>query len=321
MKPAAVSFARAAAGSRLRTSGTPLSVPGCRAERDVELDARAALLRRPGLRRLRDHGSLRLVRRDVYDARLQPGRVELLLGRVLLLGRDVGHGDRRWLGRRRRRWRSGGGGGGGTAAVLPLETFSRTVEPPATRFPPCGFCATTLPFGCEDGTMKAFGFEPGAADRRDGVVTRLADRVRHRHEPARDVDRHRRAARDPRPGLRALREHRPGRLASRRRWPSPPGSRSTARCSTAAASRWPTTFGTASVCTAETVSVTTECLTTFAPGFGSCATTVPGSAVLAPVRMRAIRPRAFSRCTASRASGARRSDVDRRGALAGRCRA
>ena len=69
---------------------------------------------------------------------------------------------------------------------------------------------------------------------------------------------------------------------------------------TAAASRLPTTFGTASVCTAETVSVTTEWRTTSAPGFGSCATTVPGSAELALVFIRAIRPRWFSRWTASR---------------------
>jgi hypothetical protein len=69
---------------------------------------------------------------------------------------------------------------------------------------------------------------------------------------------------------------------------------------TAAASRLPTTFGTASDWTAETVRVTTVSLTTSAPGFGSCATTVPASAELERVTVRAIRPRAFSRCTASR---------------------
>ena len=46
------------------------------------------------------------------------------------------------------------------AVVLPLETFSRTIEPPATRFPACGLCATTLPFGCEDGTTNAVGLNP-----------------------------------------------------------------------------------------------------------------------------------------------------------------
>ena len=72
--------------------------------------------------------------------------------------------------------------------MLPLETFSRTAEPPGTRLPPCGFWATTVPFGCDEGTVKAFGFEAGPADRRDGVVARLADGVRHGHEPARDAD-------------------------------------------------------------------------------------------------------------------------------------
>src|SRR6478752_4588136 len=54
----------------------------------------------------------------------------------------------------------GGGGGGGAVEVLPLETLSRTAERAGTRLPPCGFCATTVPFGLVDGTVKAFGVRP-----------------------------------------------------------------------------------------------------------------------------------------------------------------
>src|SRR6476620_419229 len=53
-----------------------------------------------------------------------------------------------------------GGGGGGAAEVLPLETFSRTVEPPGTRLPASGRWATTIPFGRAEGKVKAFGVRP-----------------------------------------------------------------------------------------------------------------------------------------------------------------
>src|SRR6476661_5369157 len=54
----------------------------------------------------------------------------------------------------------GGGGGGGAAEVFPLETFSRTVEPPGTRLPAAGRWATTMPFGRDEGTMNALGTRP-----------------------------------------------------------------------------------------------------------------------------------------------------------------
>src|SRR5690242_744934 len=79
-------------------------------------------------------------------------------------------------------------------------------------------------------------------------------------------------------------------------WTRKPSDRSSL---TAEAARRPTTFGTAFVCTAETVRVTTECLTRSAPGPGSCATTVPGACALGRVTVRAIRPFRFSRTTAS----------------------
>src|SRR6476659_4011234 len=53
-----------------------------------------------------------------------------------------------------------GGGGSGAAEVLPLETFSRTVEPPGTRLAASGRWATTTPFGRDDGPMKALGTRP-----------------------------------------------------------------------------------------------------------------------------------------------------------------
>jgi uncharacterized membrane protein YgcG len=69
--------------------------------------------------------------------------------------------------------------------------------------------------------------------------------------------------------------------------------------STAAGDVSPTTFGTADVCADETERVTTDRRVTFAPGFGSCATTVPGGAEPERVEMRATRPRRLRRETAS----------------------
>src|SRR5580765_305018 len=60
---------------------------------------------------------------------------------------------------------------------------------------------------------------------------------------------------------------------------------------TAAGAVLPITFGTEDVCADETASVTTDRRVTFAPGSGSCATTVPRGAELERVEMRATRPR------------------------------
>ena len=75
--------------------------------------------------------------------------------------------------------------------------------------------------------------------------------------------------------------------------------------------------GRPSVCTAETVSVTTEWRTRSAPGFGSCATTMPGAAELGRVDRFARSARAGSAATtASRCCQTDHvRDVDGRGAL------
>src|SRR5919201_1590234 len=54
----------------------------------------------------------------------------------------------------------GGGGGGAPPPLSPLETFSRTVDFPATRFAAFGVWATTVPFGCEEDTVNTFGTSP-----------------------------------------------------------------------------------------------------------------------------------------------------------------
>src|ERR687887_346237 len=51
----------------------------------------------------------------------------------------------------------GGGGGGAPPEPLPFERLSRTFEPGETLVPACGRCATTVPRGCDDGTVKALG--------------------------------------------------------------------------------------------------------------------------------------------------------------------
>ena len=43
-----------------------------------------------------------------------------------------------------------------------METFMRTVEPAGLRAPGRGRCATTVPFGCVEGTLNALGTRPAA---------------------------------------------------------------------------------------------------------------------------------------------------------------
>ena len=55
---------------------------------------------------------------------------------------------------------AGAGGGGGGAALAPWARFTRTFEPRGARAPAAGCCATTVPFGCADGTLNTVATSP-----------------------------------------------------------------------------------------------------------------------------------------------------------------
>ena len=192
----------------------------------------------------------------------------------------------------------GGGGGGPPAGDAPVERLSRTLEPCATRVPPRGSCATTVPFGWVDGTRRRLGtsFAPriAATAVARSWPTTFGTRTSPRETRITSVDPL--ATLAPAAGL--CERTRPLRLrevtvtvctSSPRRRKRP----------TAFAAFMPTTSGTTTWAAEETESVTVEPRVTCVPADGSSANTVPAGSLLALVEMRATRCLRFSSAAAS----------------------
>ena len=102
---------------------------------------------------------------------------------------------------------AGGGGGGGPVAALPADTYTLTFDPPGTRVPPCGLCATDGPARLSRRHRESLRLESRGLERCDRRAPLLADNRRDGARPARDPEHDRRAPGDLRSGRRTLAEH------------------------------------------------------------------------------------------------------------------